>query len=117
MTRVQLDGWWRWALRTLGVLALVTGAVLLVANPTASRYATGGFGAKPPTVTFQCPSPFGQLTGTHESGAISGCSAATTGREHIVESLGSGAVVLVGLSFLRRRGTSLTSRLEPSTTC
>jgi hypothetical protein len=42
------------------------------------------------------------------------CSAATNGREHLIDALGIGAVILIGLSFLPRRRPVVTVSVNPS---
>jgi hypothetical protein len=102
---VTVSNWWRWVLRGLAVIALVVGGVLLVLHPHSA--------------SMTCLSPFNRITGSQLKlptgkrqppseilawrAAVRECSAATNGREHIVETLGAVAIVLVGLSFLRRR--------------
>jgi hypothetical protein len=121
--------WWRWTLRGVAVLALAAGGVLLAVHPSASftnpqiLYPLGsGMG------TTQCPSPFNRLTGgsrllppgplsaqRRNDARLVACNAVTNDREHIVEALGGGAVLLTGLSFLpRRRALATKRRLEPS---
>ena len=120
---------WRWVLRTSGVLALVAGGVLLALHPSAT------FRLVPPKVGIiparavgvtsgKCFSPFNRLTDYQlppqtpppgidrqiAQAATAPCSAATNDREHIVEALGIGAIVLVGLSFIPRRRALATTR-------
>jgi hypothetical protein len=80
-----------------------------------------------------CLNPFNRITGEqrfnqfrklHQSpppsvllvvpAAEAMCSNATNGREHIVDALGIGAVVLVRLSFLRRRRPVVIVPVNPS---
>jgi hypothetical protein len=42
------------------------------------------------------------------------CESAASDREHIIEALGAGAVILVGLSFLGRRRPVVTVPVNPS---
>jgi hypothetical protein len=87
------------------VLALVAGGVLLALHPSASYRLPAA----------SCASPFNRLTNNmpawngplpyEVSQYIHACGAATNAREHIVEALGAGAVLLAGLSFLPRRRT------------
>ena len=84
-------------------------------------------GTYPEPIT-ECLSPFNRLTGDascYSPGPLSAqrrndarqaaCGPATNDREHIVEALGIGAVLLAGLSFLpRRRALATGRRLEPS---
>ena len=118
MTRkVTVRHWWRWVLRGLVVTALVVGVVLLPLHPStafglgdATSLASGSFPVE------SCYSPFNRLTGdSTPSFDVPGipaatlkameaqCSGPTNEREHIVEALGIGAVILIGLSFLPRR--------------
>jgi hypothetical protein len=121
--------WWRWTLRGVAALALVAGGVLLALGPTASVVLPGPapLGAGPLYSLVRCVSPFDRIKGAqlsngnpHEDAffrrsASVTCSAAINGREHIVEALGGGAILLVGLSFLpRRRAMATKRRLEPS---
>lgn len=123
-----MRGWWRWTLRGIAILALVGGGVLLALHPNALYYPPhSNLHGYPAT----CLSPFNRLTGTQQftlpryenpppsvilavRAEARVCSAATNGREHIVDLLGIGAVVLVGLSFLPRRRHVATTALEPS---
>ena len=124
---ITVRDWWRWALRGAAVLALVAGGVLLALHPTASYQPASDTGY-PPVATTSCLSPFNRLTGyqaTNHLGDLDGpyippqvqraasaaCSAATNDREHIVEALGIGAVLLIGLSFLPRRRVLATKPL------
>ena len=106
------------------MLALVTGGVLLALHPTASYRAPTLFPlGNSPALTAQCFSPFNRLSNyqvpqfsgsqrVHQAmrAANAACSAATNGCEHIVDALGIGAVLLVGLSFLPRRRAQATER-------
>ncbi len=107
-----MGNWWRWTLRGLAVVALVVGAVLLF-QPVS--------GLNGPSTSLSCPTPFWQILGQAPSGRFSpppsraiafakgsadpvaACRSAASDREHVIEALGAGAVVLVGVSFLRRR--------------
>jgi hypothetical protein len=113
------------------VLALIAGGVLLALHPSAT------FRLVPPKVGIiparsvgvtsgKCFSPFNRLTDYQlppqtpppgvdrqiAQAATAPCSAATNDREHIIEALGIGAVLLVGLSFLPRRRALLTTRRQ-----
>jgi hypothetical protein len=121
--------WWRWTLRGVAVLALAAGGVLLGLHPSARfnnpqiRYPLGN----DMSIT-QCLSPFNRLTGDSRllppgppsaqrlnDARLVACSPVTNSREHIVEALGGGAILLVGVSFLPRRRALVTKRsLEPS---
>jgi hypothetical protein len=132
--------WWRWTLRGVAALALAAGGVLLAMHPTVSYqppFFPSADQAIPPNlrVPFLCISPFSQLTGARQvapdspppnaigspllpaaevaalQAVSAACSAATNGREHIVEALGIGAILLVGLSFLPRRREPATKRM------
>lgn len=129
---------WRWTLRGVAVLALVAGGVLLGLHPSASYRAPGLAGKA--NVASLCWSPFNVLRGENNfyrngnytglqpwaldpngppnpglAPALAACSAATNGREHVIDALGVGAVLLVGLSFLpRRRALAPTRRLQAS---
>ena len=109
---------WRWALRGAAVLALVAGGVLVALHPVVRVPSPIIFPlASYPAPTTQCLSPFDRFTG--EIGilnrhAITVCSAATNGREHVIDALGIGAVLLVGLSFLPRRRALATKPLALS---
>ena len=121
-----MNNWWRWVLRGLAVVALVVGAVLLFAEPTASETLRVPGSTNP--VTVGCSSPFEQFQGnvfwtsqplqpTTETGPDTyalRCESAASDREHIIEALGAGAVILVGLSFLGRRRPVVTVPVNPS---
>jgi hypothetical protein len=123
---VTVRTWWRWVLRGLAVVALAIGAVLLFAQPTASETLRVPGSTNP--VTVGCSSPFEQFQGnvfwtsqplqpTTETGPDTyalRCESAASDREHIVAVLGAGGVVLVGLSFLRRRRPVVTVPVNPS---
>lgn len=111
---------WRWTLRGVAVLALVAGGVLLALHPSANWSVTDT-SISPDTATFQCLSPFNRLTSEKQlavlspPGALSRvvqglCANATNGREHAVEALGAGTILLVGLSFVPRRRALATER-------
>jgi hypothetical protein len=107
---------WRWVLRGVAVLALVAGGVFLGLYPVVRipPPIVLSAGNHYPAPTTQCLSPFNRVTG--EIGvlnrhAITVCSAATNGQEHIAEALGFGAIVLIGLSFLPRRRALATKPL------
>jgi hypothetical protein len=100
----------------LAVVALVVGPVLLF-QPI-------------PSSTLSCPTAFWQVLGQTPSGTfhppraiasakrygdpVAACKSAASDREHIIEALGIGAVVLVGLSFLPRRRPVVTVSVDPS---
>lgn len=120
-----MQEWWRWALRGVAAVALVAGGVLLALHPTASYQPASGDPGFNPVGIASCASPFNRLTGNTPawngplpyvvSQYLHACGPATNGREHIIEGLGAGAVLLAGLSFLpRRRALATTRRLEPS---
>jgi hypothetical protein len=110
------------------VLSLIAGGALLVQHPsanypveTASVLAEPGQPTQHPTGLASCLSPFNRLTGGKiQVSSLLGsspppallqpvlvaraaCSGATNGREHAVEALAVGGVILAGLSFLPRR--------------
>ena len=110
------------------MLPLAAGGVLLGLHPSA------GF-TNPQNVhplgngmaITQCLSPFDRLTGGSWSlppGPASvqhvndvrlvACSAVTNDREHIIDALGIGGIVLIGLSFLPRRRALATKPLALS---
>lgn len=112
---------WRWILRGLAVVTLVIGGVLLFQPVTGSN----------PSTELSCPTPFFQLLGQAPSGhfhppamkvafangyadPVAACKSAASDREHIIEALGIGAVVLVGLTFLPRRRPVVTVPVNPS---
>jgi hypothetical protein len=109
------------------VLALVAGGVLLALHPSATFRVVPPFDAHPFRATSECFSPFNRVTdyqGPNNKGAVlpyfarpqdAACSSATTSREHVIDALGVGAVLIVGVSFLPRRRTLATKRsLEAS---
>lgn len=115
----------RWTFRGAAAFALVAGGVLLAVHPSASYQPTSGGPGFNPVGIASCASPFNRLTSNtpawngplpyQVSQYLHACNAPTTGREHIVEALGAGAILLVGLSFLpRRRALATKRRLEPS---
>ncbi len=124
-----MNNWWCWVLRGLAVVALVVGAVLLFTQPipnTSSRVT----GDSHEIVTFGCLSPFEQIrgrtlsvtgyptplveaAGTDDNFVVE-CKSAASDHEHIVEALGAGAVILVGLSFLGRRRPVVIVPVNPS---
>jgi hypothetical protein len=129
--------WWRWVLRGLAVVALVVGSAFLTLRPLPS--AAFPLRESRDIVTATCLSPFQQIQGrtladsvaprlgspitrSATTGDVSEwsrnevarCTQAASGREHIVEALGAGAVVLVGMSFLRRQRPVVTVPVNPS---
>jgi len=126
---VTVRNWWRWTLRGLAMAAAVGGMVLLALHPSARYYVPNSSPRVSSTAT--CLSPFNRLTGAQQfklprferqppelilrmRAVIRVCGAATNGREHIVDALGIGAVILVGLSFLPRRRPVVTVSVDPS---
>jgi hypothetical protein len=123
--------WWRWALRGVAVLAMAAGGLLLGLHPTATYHPPLSLDNRASQIPSaeRCASPFDRIhpepralaaspppgVGLLLGPAATACNAATHEREHIVEALGIGAVLLVGLSFLPRRREPATKRaLEPS---
>ena len=121
---------WRWTLRGLAVVALIIAGVLLALHPiVAVRVGNSTSLASGAVSNVSCYSPFNRLTGVpHPSThppmtrhslllmpwAVPACRVATIGREHIVDALGIGAVILIGLSFLPRRRPVVTISVDPS---
>ena len=114
-----MHNWWRWVLRSLAVAALVVGGVLLFIQPIANKNLRI-YGS---VVTLSCSTPFQHLQGksvtASEPTTYSGhspyileCQSAASDREHIIEALGVGVVILVGLSFLRHRRPTASVPLE-----
>jgi hypothetical protein len=109
------------------VIALVIGGVLLTLRPLPSEnLVTAG---SREVVTMGCPSPFQQFQG-HSLSIIGSptplvefassdayplrCKSAASDREHVIEGLGVGAVILTALSFWRRRRPVVTIPVNPS---
>lgn len=122
MTRkVAMSAWWRWAMRGLAALALIAVGILLFAQPLAHE--SLHFPDSDKTVIIGCSSPFDQIqakvlwfssdlqpfTESSPDTYLPRCEADASGREHIIEALSTGAIVLIALSFLRRR-----RRLSPA---
>jgi len=124
-----MRGWWRWAVRGLAATVDVVGLVVLNLHPTVvvklggSRSVASGTVSK---VDVSCYSPLNTIQ-PHPfyhgpplknpllfPWMVPGCRAATIRREHMVDALGIGVVVLVGLSLLPRRRVLATARLEHS---
>jgi len=131
--------WWRWALRGFAVLAVAAGGILIVIRPTVTYHPTflspktaRDFVQQPIPANLRvssgCLSPFNEVMGNTlpregptdppfqpSAFPVAACGSATKDSEHIIEALGIGVVVLVGLSFLpRRRAPAIKQRLEPS---
>ena len=109
---------WRWGSRGAAVLALIAGGVLLGLHPTATYHPLLSLDKRASQIPSaeRCASPFDRLhpepralaaspppgVGLLLGPAATACNAATDNREHIVDALGIGAILLVGLSFLPR---------------
>ena len=117
---------WRLILRGLAVAAVVWAGVLCIAQPIANYHVPTYM---PPVLRATCLSPFNRLTGEQEFKVprfvkqppysmpevrARACSSATNKREHTVDALGVGAVILIGLSFLPRRRPVVTVSVNPS---
>jgi hypothetical protein len=124
--------WWRWILRGLALVALAGAGVLLALHPlpSSSTHLPGTH----LTITASCLSPLDQIGGRTQSITLSPlppinrslwfitaavpsdtpCRHATTGREHDAEALGIGAVILIALSFWRRRRSVVIVPVNPS---
>jgi hypothetical protein len=112
----------------MAVAALVITGVLLVLHPsTAFGLGNATSLASQSFPIESCYSPFNRLTGdSTPSFDVPGipaaalkameaqCSGPTNGREHIVDALGIGAVILIGLSFLPRRRPVMTVPVNPA---
>ena len=121
-----MRNWWRWTLRGMAVVALVIGGVLLFIQPIANE--TLHIPGYNKVVTVGCSSPFEQFQGkvlqTPSLQPIaeiaapdtypSRCKGAASDREHIIEALGIGAVILIALSFWRRRRPVVIVPVNPS---
>jgi hypothetical protein len=128
---VTVRNWWRWTLRGLAMVALIISGVLLALHPgVAVRVGNSTSLASGTLSNVSCHSPFNRLTGLRHQfytgppipkknpllapWAVPACSSATNGREHIVEALGIGAIILIGLSFLPRRRPVVIVPVNPS---
>jgi hypothetical protein len=107
------------------MVALVVGGVLLALHPSVHYYLPSLSNPSPEAFVIEiCPArstaswAAQRLRSTLRlptlQAAPAACSAATNGREHALEALGLGAVILVGLSFLPRRRPVVTIPVNPS---
>jgi len=112
MREVTMRNWWRWALRGVAVVEVVSGVV---------------FPAE--TVTLRCPSAYDRAHGTahtfvvrvsppNSTGSVfvpaSSCNPVTMDYNVAASALGIGAVVLIALSFWRRGRPVVNVPVNPS---
>jgi hypothetical protein len=124
---VNVRNWWRWILRALAVIALVIGGVLLFIQLIANENVHVPGSTE--VLTFGCSTPFQQFQGNPlwitgsptPPGPVASsdtyllkCDRAGTEREHIIEALGTGAVILIVLSFWRQRRPVMTVPVNPA---
>lgn len=136
--KVTVGSGWRWTLRGLALVALVISGVLLTLRLIPSS--TFPLKGSKEAVIATCLSPFDQIQGRALSELLSPrpgppynaawfmtgpitvwsrrevtrCAQAASDREYIIEALGIGAIILIGLSFLPRRRPVVTVPVNPS---
>ena len=130
-----MRNWWRWTLRGLAMVALIISGVLLALHPGVAvrvgPIANENVHVPGSTevLTFGCSTPFQQFQGNPlwitgsptPPGPVASsdtyllkCDRAGTEREHIIEALGTGAVILIVLSFWRQRRPVMTVPVNPA---